>query len=74
MEVAVEDRPSAGYYRGMESKNAEFLRQGLIETCRKMTPAQRIRVFIEHSERMNRLRDAGVARRKALEDRKKDHG
>lgn len=40
----------------MRSKNAEFLKEGLIEQARKLTPAQRLDKFVEHSKRMRSLR------------------
>jgi hypothetical protein len=58
----------------MESENARFLRQGLIDRYRKMTPAERLEAFIEHSKLMKKLRDAGEARRKASRDRKSMNG
>jgi hypothetical protein len=58
----------------MESENARFLRQGLIDRYRKMTPAERVRAFIDHSRLMKQLRDAGEARRKAARDRKALNG
>jgi hypothetical protein len=50
----------------MYSKNADFLRQSLIERCRNMTPEERVRLFIEHSLLMRKVRDAGVLRRDEL--------
>lgn len=47
----------------MESKNAEFLREGLIETARKMTPLERLDAFVEHSLRMRSLMALGEKRR-----------
>jgi hypothetical protein len=58
----------------MESKNAEFLRQGLIERYRKMTPIQRIRAFVEHSRMMQKLRKAGEVRRIMLKHRNEPNG
>lgn|GEM_PF-4592685 len=57
----------------MDSDNARFLRQSLIEHCRKMTPQDRVRAFIEHSRQMRIIRAAGEARRKALELKKNSH-
>jgi hypothetical protein len=54
----------------MESKNAQFLRQGMIDRCRKMTPAERVKAFIDHSKRMKSLATAGEARRKSLRAKK----
>jgi hypothetical protein len=48
---------------GMESENARFLRQGMVELCRKMTPAQRVRAFIEHSRIIKQIHAAGERRR-----------
>jgi hypothetical protein len=47
----------------MRSKNADFLKQGLIDQARKTTPSQRLDLFVEHSRRMRLLRDLGDARR-----------
>jgi hypothetical protein len=47
----------------MRSKNADFLKQGLIEQARKMTPAQRVRAFIEHSRQIRAIRKAGAGRK-----------
>lgn len=44
----------------MRSKNAEFLKEGLIEQARRMTPAQRVRAFIEHSRQILSIRKAGA--------------
>lgn len=49
----------------MRSKNAEFLKDGLIEQARKMKPVQRVRAFIEHSRQMLAIRKAGARRRPA---------
>jgi len=49
----------------MESKNERFLRQGMVDICRKMTPAQRVRAFIEHSRIVKKLHEAGERRRKS---------
>ncbi len=49
----------------MESKNAQFLRQGVIDRCRRMTPAQRVRMFIEHSKLMRKVKDAGERDRRS---------
>lgn len=49
----------------MESRNALFLRAGVVEQARKMTPAQRVRAFIKHSRQMRAIRDAGIQQRKA---------
>jgi hypothetical protein len=54
----------------MESKNARFLRQGMIDRCRKMTPAERVKAFIEHSKQIRSLAAAGEARRKTLRAKK----
>jgi len=58
----------------MESKNARFLRQGMVESCRKMTPAQRVRAFIDHSRMMKKIFEAGERRRKSIAQSKPDHG
>ena len=50
----------------MESENARFLRQGMIERCRKVTPAERVKAFIEHSKQMKSLAAAGEAGRKSI--------
>lgn len=70
----MDESAKAGYYRDMESRNARFLRQGLIEKYRKMTPVQRVKAFVEHSRRMKGLRDAGELRRKSLGQGKTGHG
>jgi predicted nucleotidyltransferase len=51
---------------GMESKNARFLRQGIVELCRKMTPARRVKAFLEHSRAVKHIHLAGARRRNAL--------
>lgn len=51
----------------MESKNAAFLRQGLVDRYRKMTPGERVKAFIEHSRLMQQLRKAGEIRRADIE-------
>jgi hypothetical protein len=56
----------------MYSKNADFLRESLIERCRNLTPAERVRLFIEHTLLMRKVRDAGVLRRNELLKEKKD--
>lgn len=48
----------------MESRNARFLKRSLQEENRRMTPAERVRAFIEHSKTLMKIRDAGEARRK----------
>ena len=58
----------------MESKNARFLRQGMVELCRKMTPAQRVRTFIDHSRMVKKIYEAGKRRRESVERNKPDHG
>jgi hypothetical protein len=58
----------------MESKNARFLKQGMIDRCKAMTPAQRVKSFIEHSRQMKLLRQAGEARRKKSAQKKASHG
>lgn len=57
----------------MESKNADFLRQGVIDRCRRMTPAQRVKAFLEHSRLMKAIRKAGELRRKENQARKSGH-
>ena len=52
-----------GYYMGMLSENARFLRQGLIDQYRKMTPAERVHAFIEHSKLMKAIQEAGAGRK-----------
>jgi hypothetical protein len=47
----------------MRSKNADFLRDGLIEQARRMKPAQRLDLFVQHSKRMRHLRELGELRR-----------
>lgn len=49
----------------MNSENARFLRQGLVDRFRKMTPAERVSAFIEHSRLMIEFKKAGEARRRA---------
>jgi hypothetical protein len=44
----------------MRSENADYLKRALIEQARRMTPVQRVRAFIEHSDRMRSIRDAGA--------------
>jgi hypothetical protein len=56
----------------MDSKNANFLRQGVMDRCRRMTPAQRVKAFLEHSRLMKAVRKAGESRRKNLTARKPD--
>jgi hypothetical protein len=47
----------------MESKNARFLREGLIEQARKTTPIQRLDAYVDHSRRMLSLKQLGDRRR-----------
>jgi len=47
----------------MRSKNADFLKEGLIEQARRLSPSQRLDLFVEHSKRMIRLRELGELRR-----------
>ena len=54
---------------GMESENARFLRQGMVEKYRGMTPIERLRAFVEHSRLMMDLKKAGDARRKAIAEK-----
>ncbi|MBW8886661.1 MAG: hypothetical protein JF616_02790 [Fibrobacteres bacterium] len=49
----------------MLSKNADFLKAGLIEQARRLTPAQRLDLFVEHSKLMRKLREMGERRRGA---------
>jgi hypothetical protein len=58
---------------GMESENAKFLRQGLVEKCRKMTPAQRVKAYIEHSRIVKQIHAAGERRRNAILEMKPGH-
>jgi len=58
----------------MKSKNAEFLKQGVIDQSRKMTPDQKLRLFIEHSRLMKKLHKAGEIRRESLRDHKVKNG
>ncbi|MEO6096402.1 MAG: hypothetical protein ABIW76_12145 [Fibrobacteria bacterium] len=58
----------------MESKNAQFLRQGLIETYRKMTPVQRVRAFIRHSRMVKQIHAAGERRRKSEAEKRSPDG
>ena len=58
---------------GMESENARFLRQGMVDLCRKMTPAQRVRAFIEHSRIVKQIHAAGARRRKEPIEEKPGH-
>lgn len=55
----------------MRSKNADFLKQGLIDQARKLTPKQRVLAFIEHSRQMRAISKAGSRRR--LVTRPKSH-
>jgi hypothetical protein len=43
----------------MKSKLANAAEQQLIDAAKRMTPAQRLRAFIEHSRRMVQLQQAG---------------
>ncbi len=47
----------------MKSKNADFLRQGIVDLCRKMTHEQRLRAFINHSHLMKKLSAMGELKR-----------
>ena len=58
----------------MDSKNARFLRQGMVEQCRKMTPAQRVKAFIDHSRIVKKIHEAGERRRKSIAQAKLNHG
>lgn len=51
---------------GMKSKLADYAEQQLIEAVKRMTHAQRLRAFMEHSKRRVQLQRAGKA---ASEDR-----
>jgi hypothetical protein len=57
----------------MESENARFLRQGMVDLCRKMTPAQRVRAFIEHSRIVKQIHAAGERRRRERIMKKPGH-
>lgn len=57
----------------MDSKIARFLKEGLLEKNRKMTPAQRVKAFIEHSRLMKALRADGERRRDPGASRKPPH-
>ena len=57
----------------MESKNARFLKDGLVLQARKMTPTQRVLAFIEHSRQIRAIHDAGIRRRKRAK-KKPIHG
>jgi hypothetical protein len=59
---------------GMESENAQFLRQGLVETYRKMTPVERLQAFVNHSRLMLEFKRAGDARRESLKEGKPLNG
>lgn len=50
----------------MKSRNARFLKQGLIEEYRQMSPLERVRAFIKHSLLMQKIKEAGDADRKTL--------
>ena len=54
----------------MESQNARFLKQSVVERCRRMSPVQRVKAFIEHSKQMKGLRIAGELHRKAISNKK----
>jgi hypothetical protein len=58
----------------MRSKNAEFLKQGLIDQARRTTPSQRLDLFAEHSRRMRLLRELGDARRAAPREPERSNG
>lgn len=58
----------------MESKNAKFLREGVIDQARRMTPAQRVRKFIAYSNQMRAIHAAGAKARKAKPAAKSVHG
>ena len=58
----------------MKSRNARFLKQGLIEEYRQMSPHDRVRAFIKHSFLMKKIKEAGDAKRKALTGKKPDNG
>ncbi len=64
-------RPGAKYLMVMRSKNAEFLKDSLIEQARKMTPKQRVHAYIEHSRQMRAIAKAG-SRRRRMEQTKSD--
>ena len=48
----------------MQSRNARFLKQSLLEEYRRMIPAERARAYIEHSRVLIKIKEAGEARRK----------
>jgi hypothetical protein len=45
----------------------------MVELCRKMTPAQRVRAFIEHSRVVKQIHAAGERRRGDLKLKKSGH-
>lgn len=51
---------------GMDSANGRFLRQGMVDQCRNMTPAQRVSAFFKHSRIVRQIFTAGKLRRKEL--------
>jgi hypothetical protein len=51
----------------MRSEIARFLEEKVLERNRKMTPAQRVKAFIEHSRRLKAIQAAGARRRLAAE-------
>lgn len=50
----------------MQSRNARLLKRSLLEETRRMTPAERVRAFIEHSRVLIKIKEAGEARRQLL--------
>jgi hypothetical protein len=57
------ESPILAYYLDMDSENARFLKQGVVERCRKMTHAQRVRAYIGHSQAIRQIHAAGERQR-----------
>ena len=53
-----------------ESKISKSARNDIIEACRRMSPAQRLNAFLEHSQAQVRLLQAGRAHRANLKKTK----
>jgi hypothetical protein len=48
----------------MESENARFLRDAVVDRCRKMTPTERLRAYVEHLRMIKKVYAAGKLQRK----------
>ena len=54
----------SGYSKTMRSKLAEQSRSEMIELCRKMSPAERLQAFVNHSRTLAEIYRAGAVVRR----------